>query len=156
MAAPLPWTRVDGGLPFYRHLAVLRIPLVLAALVPGVSLALDAQSTAARRTTTIEAIHEFPTYFHLQNVLVRGEFAEQKGELVLRDDAVSLHLINPAQATGKLVEVRGQVFDVGKLDRSDGRLGAYSERFANAEWPRPSSRFCYRTSIAATQASLPG
>lgn len=128
MAAPFSWNRAHAGANWRQA--------VFCLLALALSAALAAQSSA-RRTTTIEAIHEFPSYFHLQNVLVRGEFIEEKGELVLRADSVHLHLLNPSLATGKLVEVRGQIIDVGKLDRTDGRLGSYAERFMNAEWPRP-------------------
>jgi hypothetical protein len=98
---------------------------------------LPAQATS-RRVTTIEAIHQFPNYFHQLNVLVRGEFVEQRGEIVLRADSQDLRLINPAQAgTRGVVEVRGQVFDIGKLDQGDARLGTFAQRFKTGEWPRP-------------------
>ena len=32
----------------------------------------------ARRLTTLDAVRQFPGYFHLQNVLLRGEFAEER------------------------------------------------------------------------------
>jgi hypothetical protein len=129
--------------------------LAAAAMVVGITFPpmMGAQTTATRRTTTIEAIREFPNYFHLQNVLVRGEFVADKGELVLRADSLTLHLINPSRATGTTVEVRGQVFDVGKLDRSDGRLGTYAERFKNTEWPRPGSELALN--IASVTDALP-
>ena len=39
--------------------------------------------TPARRPTTVAALRQFPSYFHLQNVLVQGEFVEN-GYLVRR------------------------------------------------------------------------
>jgi len=109
----------------------------MIALVVALTAALPAQSTT-RRVTTVEALLQFPSYFHQQNVLVRGEFAEQGGDLVLRADPQYIRLLNPSQASRRgMVEVRGQIIDVGKLDRSDPRLGTYAERFKSGEWPRP-------------------
>jgi hypothetical protein len=116
--------------------AGLRTAQIIAIIV-ALTTALPAQSTT-RRVTTVEALLQFPSYFHQQNVLVRGEFSEQGGELVLRADAQYIHLLNPSQAARRgVVEVRGQIFDVGKLDRTDPRLGTYAERFKSGEWPRP-------------------
>jgi hypothetical protein len=131
-------------------------------VIVALSATLPAQSTPAttRRVTTIEALHQFPAYFHLQNVLVRGEFKEQRGELVLSSDSQILRLINPSQAsrTG-LVEVRGQLFDVGKLDPTDGRLGTFGERFKPGEWPRPGMELALNIggvveSLPSTSASI--
>lgn len=109
----------------------------MIAIAVALTAALSAQSTT-RRVTTVEALLQFPSYFHLQNVLVRGEFAEQAGDLVLRADAQYIRLLNPSQAARRgAVEVRGQIIDVGKLDRADPRLGTYAERFKSGEWPRP-------------------
>jgi hypothetical protein len=79
--------------------------------------------TAIRRVTTIDALKQFPGYFHLQTVLLRGEFVERGTELVLRSDAQDISLINPS--------------DVGRLERDDSRLGSYTERRGGREWPRP-------------------
>jgi hypothetical protein len=129
--------------------------LVAIVVLTGITLpaVITAQTATVRRTTTIEAIHEFPNYFHLQNVLVRGEFVAEKGELVLRADSLTLHLINPSRATGTTVEARGQLLDVGKLDRSDGRLGTYAERFRNTEWPRPGTELALN--ITSVTDALP-
>ena len=69
--------------------------------------------------------------------MVRGEFVEHNTQLVLRADDQDLSLLNPSAAKRGAVEVRGEVLDVGKLERTDVRLGAYAERFKNDEWPRP-------------------
>ena len=90
-----------------------------------------------RRLTTIAAIQEFPQYFHLQPVVLRGEFVEHERRFVLRADEHDLSLLNPSAAKGGPVEVRGEVLDVGRLERTDVRLGTYAERFKNEEWPRP-------------------
>jgi hypothetical protein len=132
--------------------SLLQVASVAAALVLTLSTVLPGQ-TSTRRVTTIEAIHQYPAYFHQQSVLVRGEFVEQHGELVLRADSQDLRLINPAQATHGVVEVRGQVFDVGKLDRTDGRLGTFGQHFKDGEWPRPGMELALN--ITGTVEALP-
>ena len=90
-----------------------------------------------RRLTTIDALQQFPGYFHLQSVLVRGEFVERGTQLVLRADNQDIGLLNPAEAKRGPVEVRGQLIDVGRLEPGDSRLGNFAERRGNDAWPRP-------------------
>ena len=124
--------------------------MVLAGSAPLV----DAQS-AIRRLTTIDALSEFPGFFHLQNVVIRGEFVERGTELVLRANNRDLRLMNPDQATKGPVEVRGQFFDVGKLERTDPRLSTYAERFKAEDWPRPGTEFALRiTGVMTAPAAV--
>jgi len=126
----------------------------LLLLLTGAGSWLNAQS-AIRRFTTIDALSEFPGYFHLQNVLVRGEFVERGTEFVLRANNRDVRLMNPDQVTKGPVEVRGQFFDVGKLERSDPRLGSYAERFKAEEWPRPGAELALRiTGVAAASPAV--
>lgn len=112
----------------------------IVALGIGLSLLLACEAKAqgtARRLTTIDALHEFASYFHLQSVVVRGEFVEHGEEFVLRGDDSDIRLLNPDTATRGPVEVRGQLFDVGRLDPGDPRLRSYAERRGPQDWPRP-------------------
>jgi hypothetical protein len=113
--------------------------------------------SAVRKLASIDALLEFPGYFHLQNVLVRGEFVERGNEFVLRANERDLRLMNTEQVTKGPVEVRAQFFDVGRLERSDPRLGPYAERFKQEEWPRPGTEFALRISgvTAAAPAVTP-
>lgn len=90
-----------------------------------------------RRVTTIETVRQFPGYYHLQNVLLRGEVVESNTQLVMRANDFDLALVNPALAAKGPIEVRGQVFDVGRLEREDSRLADYVTRRGSREWPRP-------------------
>ena len=76
----------------------------------------------------VDALRQFPGYFHLQNVLVRGEFVERGTELVLEPTTRTSTSEPVAGQKRGPVEVRGQLIDVGRLERGDSRLGTYAER----------------------------
>ena len=48
---------------------------------------------AQRRLTTIDAIRQFPGYFHLQNVLLRGEFSDDAAMLALRSNEAEIRVV---------------------------------------------------------------
>jgi len=91
-----------------------------------------------RRLTTVMALHEFSSYFHLTNVLLHGEFVESDGRVVLRggERDVPVMLNAPTMASG-LVSVRGQLLDVGRLEPGDPRLAKYPRPLEAERWPRP-------------------
>jgi Bacterial Ig-like domain len=94
---------------------------------------------AVRRSTTVAAVRQFPSYFHLQNVLLHGELVESGMGFVLRGGERDIPLIlNDAKGTsGGLVEVRGQLFDVGRLEPGDPRVRSYTGALDPERWPRP-------------------
>jgi hypothetical protein len=103
-------------------------------MFPGL---LTAQGSA-RRLTTIDAIKQFPGYYHLQSVLLRGELTDDPQRPVLRSDELELRLFldNVSPKSGP-VEIRGLVLDVGRLDPTDPRLGGYGSGRAPEDWPKP-------------------
>ena len=114
--------------------ARLRLLAVVLLFVPGV---LSAQGTA-RRLTTIDALKQFPGYYHLQNVLLRGEVIEDPQRPVLRSDELELRLfLNGVSTRSGTVEVRGVVIDVGRLDPTDPRLEGYGTGRSAEDWPKP-------------------
>ena len=112
----------------------VRCIAVVLLLVPGL---LSAQGNA-RRLTTIDALKQFPSYYHLQNVLLRGELTDDPQRPVLRSDEVELRLFldNVSPKSGP-VEVRGLVLDVGRMDPNDPRLGTYAANRTAEDWPKP-------------------
>ena len=90
----------------------------------------------ARRLTTVDALRQFPGFYHLQNVLVRGEFAESGNRTVLRSDTgeIRIQLGDSVRTTGGPVEVRAQLVDVGRLETDDPRAGENRDK---DRWPRP-------------------
>jgi hypothetical protein len=116
----------------------MRLQLIAAGLlllaVPG---HLTSQG-AARRLTTVASLHEYSSYFHLQNVLVHGEFAESGTRTVLRggEQDITVQLDGVTTVSG-LVEVRGQFLDIGRFDPGDARLMTYGLTREPEQWPRP-------------------
>jgi len=110
--------------------------------------------TGARRLTTVDALRQFPGYFHLQPVLLRGELAEAGGRVMLRSDEQEIRvLLNDAPHVEGPVEVRAQLIDVGRLEPGDPRLASYGPR-DEERWPRPGEELLLTaTAVAAAQAS---
>jgi hypothetical protein len=119
----------------------------------------DAQ-TAGRRLTTIDALRRFSGYFHLQNVVLRGELVEVAApravngstrpgggavdvsgtgkRLALRSGDIEMQVIlNDVNPLDGPVEVRAQLLDVGRLTAADPRLGRYENKPDPEHWPMP-------------------
>ena len=107
--------------------------------------------TSARRLTTIDALKQYPGFYHLQNVLVRGEIDDATQKLQLKaDEHVIRIVLDEGVATKKgLVEVRGVLIDVGKLEPGDPRVGSFAEGRDADRWPRPGEELFVRVSAIA-------
>lgn len=112
--------------------------LALAALTTPVD---AVAQTAQRRLATIDALRQFPGYFHLQNVLLRGEFEETAGRFRLRSDTseMRVQLSDGTAAASGPVEVRAQLIDIGRLEPGDARVSSFTDGRATPDerWPRP-------------------
>lgn len=114
-----------------------RAALAASLLVLFVSVPATGQ-VAARRLTTLESLRQFPGYFNLQNVLVRGEFTEKGQRIVLRADDHDMEvLLGDIHTANGVVEVRAQMIDVGRLEPSDPRLTRYTGARDPEHWPKP-------------------
>jgi hypothetical protein len=145
--------------------------VIFATFVTFVVPSAFAQSSG-RHLTTIDALRRFSGYFHLQNVVLRGEFVEVAApraangstrpgggavdvsgsgpRLALRSGEsemqVILNDVNPMEGP---VEVRGQLIDVGRLTAADPRLGRYDNKPDPEHWPMPGEELVLSlTSIA--------
>ena len=97
-----------------------------------------AQGVGGRRLATVAGLHQYPGYYHLQNVLVDGEIDENKGHPVLRANEREINLLlNDVTTSSGLVEVRGVLLDVGRLEHGDPRLAKYEGAQDPEHWPRP-------------------
>jgi hypothetical protein len=134
--------------------AIGGIVLVLAAVAAS-----DAQAT--RRLATVASLRQFPGYYHLQNVLVHGEFVEGPRILLRGGERDIPLLLNDVKTTTGLAEVRGQLIDVGRLEPTDPRLAAWDGVRDPERWPRPGEELVLNvTGVAeaqlATTASVRG
>ena len=107
----------------------------------------DAQ-TAVRRLTTIDAIRQYPGFYHLQNVLVRGEFATEGNRMVLRADQHEIRVVldDGVNAPQGVVDARGLFLDVGRLEAGDPRAGNFAAGRSTDTWPRPGEELILRVS----------
>jgi hypothetical protein len=109
---------------------------------------------SSRRLTTIDSLRQFSGFYHLQNVLLRGELVESGARLVLRaDDQEMRVLLNEGVRTlAGPVEARGQLIDVGRLEPGDPRAGSSAEGRDSERWPRPGEELLVRiTNISDAQ-----
>jgi hypothetical protein len=120
------------------------------------------QTAPTRRLTTIDSLKQYPGFYHLQNVLLRGEIAEAASRLQLNADDQSIRVLlgEGTSAKSGAVEVRGVLIDVGRLEPGDPRVGGFAEGRDADRWPRPGEELFVRTSSisevppSATTASI--
>jgi hypothetical protein len=122
--------------------------VVLAASVYDVAAAQPRGGGATRRFTTIDALRQFPGFYHLQNVLLRGDIVEDGKRLMLRADEHDIRIVLADGAAAKkgLVEARGVLYDVGRLEPSDPRVSSVAEGREADHWPKPGEELIVRVS----------
>jgi hypothetical protein len=128
--------------------------LPAAALLPAVDVAAQPAAAATRRLTTIDAVRQFPGYYHLQNVVLRGELAEDGTTISLRadDNQIRAVMAEGVRTTSGAVEIRGQLIDVGRLEPGDPRVGPPNEGRDADRWPRPGEELFVRvTAVTPAQ-----
>jgi hypothetical protein len=109
-------------------------PALLLVIAAGIA-ASDAQTT--RRLATVASLRQYPGYYHLQNVLVHGEFVEGPRVLLRGGERDIPVLLNDVKTSPGLAEVRGLLLDVGRLEPGDPRLSSYDDARDPERWPRP-------------------
>ena len=136
------------ALPVSRALAAIVTAILLLTPYPGTS------QPAPRRLTTIAGLRQFPGYFHLQNILLRGQFTDEGGRISLQSDDGSIRSVldSNVRTTSGPVEVRAQLIDVGRLEPGDPRVPE-SESRDTTRWPRPGEELVLR--VTAVTAAAP-
>jgi hypothetical protein len=131
--------------------AVIVVVLAQCVAVSAPALA----QPATRRLATIESLRQFPGFFHLQNVLVRGEFKQEADKTALASEEGSIRAVleNGVRTTSGPVEVRAQLVDVGRLEAGDPRVPDGAARDAS-RWPRPGEELVLRVTNV-TEATPP-
>lgn len=120
--------------------------VVLCSLIAAVSLA----QPTGRRLTTIESLRQFPGFYHLQAVLVRGELFEGASRVTLRNEDNEMRVLLRAgeRAAAGTVDVRATLIDVGRLEPGDPRLAGY-QRPDDDRWPKPGEELILDASAVA-------
>jgi len=115
---------------------------VAAALMTTTAATLVAQQSP-RRATNIAALRSFPAFFHLRPVVVIGNLSlSDNGDLRLADETSSVRVVFKGATPEGLAEVRGEFWDLGRMNADDARLAGYDlpKTFRidpEGSWPRP-------------------
>jgi len=102
------------------------------------------------RLATIDALRQFPVFYHLQPVLLRGEIVVDGLQTVLHADERTLRvqLEEGVSIPRGQADVRGLLIDVGRLEPDDPRLGPLAREADPLAWPRPGEELVLRVSSA--------
>ena len=117
-----------------------RNPLIL--VVAAVLAATVVAQPQTRRATTIEALRNYPGFYHQQAVMVVGEVKGEGERATIGGEEGAITLIaREAPRQGK-AEARGQFLDIGRMSQDDPRLIPFNllERIRTAyqeRWPKP-------------------
>jgi hypothetical protein len=113
-------------------------------VVLGVLLATSVAAQAPqRRTTNIAALLAHPGFYHLHPVVLVGKLElRNSGEMRLVDDAGSVRVIFKGSIPDEPAEVRGEFWDLGRMNADDPRLASYDLRATfqidpDGAWPKP-------------------
>jgi hypothetical protein len=118
---------------------LLRAIVVAALLTPA---AMAPAQTAARRATNIAALIAFPAYYHTRQVVLVGQVStSDKGQIRVSDGVSSVRVVSASGAPDGNSEVRGEFWDLGRLNPDDPRLARVDVRAVfgvdpGGPWPR--------------------
>jgi hypothetical protein len=116
--------------------------LALATCVALVATSATGQQSA-RRATNIAALRSFPAFYHQRPVVVVGTLAlADNGDLRLSNDGATMLVVYKGNTPNGLAEVRGEFWDLGRMNADDPRLvGMDPARTFHVDpegsWPRP-------------------
>lgn len=116
-----------------------------------------------RVATTVEALTTYPVFFHSRQVVARGTLAQRDGlwSLASPDGARRVHILaRNAQPQEGPAEVRGEFWDLGRLQQEDPRLSGYDidrllERVSQGRWPAQGQVFVLAMELAGPPAAPP-
>jgi len=131
----------------------------LAWLFVCVAATVSAQP-AARRATNLAALLAHPDFYHGRPVLLVGAVSfENNGQVRIKDDAGSVRLVFKGTVPDGSDEIRGEFWDLGRLNAADPRLASYDVKSTfgidpEVPWPRPGQVLAVIAS-AVSAASAP-
>jgi hypothetical protein len=103
---------------------------------------LSAQTTT-RRSTNLNALINHPGYFHQRPIMVVGEVTLQDtGDIRVTSDGQSMNLVFKGTPPDGPSEIRGEFWDLGRMQADDPRFSTYDMRRTfkvdpDGPWPRP-------------------
>ncbi len=123
-------------------LAVLALVFVTGASHPPASAQPRGAQAPTRKATTLDALINYPAFFHTQAVRVRGTVARRGSVTVLsardRDVLMAGRVADAAGEGSTTVEVSAMFLDVGRLEATDPRLADVdASRLAQARLDKP-------------------
>jgi hypothetical protein len=137
-------------------------PRTAVRLLAATFLAASAVSgqTLSRRASTIEAIRTYPAFYNGQPVLLRAELHldGDRASLVAGESRIPALVKSGVSGSG-LLEVRGEVWDLGRMHSDDPRLSGRDLRQflgidAGASWPKPGEIVIVNVTSAVPAESL--
>jgi Big-like domain-containing protein len=132
----------------------------IALVLLGLLAVRPAAEVLTRRATTLAAIRTYPTFFNGQPVLVRAELDRTEKRVLLVDGDDKLPALVASGVGGSGVqEIRGDVWDVGRMRQDDPRLTGkdlrpYLGDDPSAAWPKPGELVLLNVTAAEQAESL--
>jgi hypothetical protein len=97
---------------------------------------------AARRATNLAALLNYPAFYQMRPIVIVGTLAmRDNGRIQVTDETGTLQVIYKGTPPDGLAEVRGEFWDVGRMNADDPRLTTMDVRSTfgidpEAPWPR--------------------
>jgi Bacterial Ig-like domain len=119
----------------------MRIRVV--ALLAVLAVATVSAQPSTRRATNIAALRAYPAFYHLRPIVVMGKVSlADNGEMRFADEAGSLRVVFKGSPPDGVSEVRGEFWDLGRMNADDPRLAGIDVQRTfridpEAGWPRP-------------------
>ena len=102
-------------IPSLQRTKIVAVALVLA--VPALA------QTPSRRATNIAALVAFPGFYHTRQVVLLGQVSTtDRGQIRVSDGLASVRVVLAGSAPDGNAEVRGEFWDLGRMNPDDPRL----------------------------------
>jgi len=114
----------------------------LVLILIAISASAIAQPTTTRRATNLAGLLAYPSFYHGRPIVIVGNVkTEATGQIRVSDDNGSIQLISKSGAPEGLDEIRGEFWDLGRMNADDVRLRAYDLRATfkidpDGPWPK--------------------
>ena len=134
-----------------------RVFVILATVAVTVS----AQQAPARRATNLAALVAYPSFYHLRPIVIVGKVSQQdNGVIHVADDAGSVRVVFKGSVPEGEDEVRGDFWDLGRMNAEDPRLTGYDIKATfqidpEGAWPRPGQVLAIIASAVAPASPPP-